>query len=133
MKSQIILAGMIAILGIGAARADNLAYATSATVLRTDPSTRSQVVAKVAANTELSVGHCTQGWCFAHIGSKSGYVSASMLDFDDDHGTVVERTYVEPTYVYPDYYPGPFVYGPGFYWGGGYHHGWRGGPGPWRR
>jgi len=133
-KKSIALAGLMAVFGMGVARADTVAYAVAATSLRSDPSTRANIVARVPANAELAIGHCTQGWCFAHLGSKSGYVTASALDFnDDDGGTVVERTYVEPTYVYPGYYPGPYFYGPGPYWGGYYHGGWHGGHGPWRR
>jgi uncharacterized protein YraI len=143
LNKSIALAGLLAVIGIGVARADTVAYATSATNLRADPSTRSSVIAKIPANAELVVGHCTQGWCFAHLGRRSGYVAESQLDFNDNGGTVVERTYVEPEYVYPDYYPG-YYYGPGLYWGGyygGYRGGWHGGwhgdwhghPGPWHR
>ena len=127
-KTPIILAGLVGLFGIGAAQAETLAYAVNSTALRTDPSSRSHVVASVPANAELTIGHCTSGWCFAHMGDRSGYVAASALDFDNEGGTVVE-----PSYVDPGYYPGPYVYGPSFYWGPGYYHGWHGGPGRWRR
>jgi uncharacterized protein YraI len=121
------LAGLIAVCAFSAAEAESIAYTTSSTVLRSDPSSSAQVVATLPKDSELSIGHCTNGWCLAHFGTRSGYVSTSRLDFADSGdtaGTVVERTY-----VYPDYYPGPYAYGPpvfccGYYHGYGHHY-WR--------
>jgi uncharacterized protein YraI len=140
MIKQIVFASVMTTLAVSAAYAGDIAYATDSTVLRSGPSTKDHVITRVPANAELGVEHCSQGWCHAQLGSKSGYVALSMLDFNaptvsSGHRTVVERTYIEPEYadVYPDYYPGPFVYGSGFYIGGGYYHGWHGGAGYWRR
>jgi len=128
-KLPIALAGAIALFGLSAAEASDIAYTTGATVLRRDPSTQARAVANLPRNAELDISHCGDGWCFAHFGDKSGYVAESRLEFEETGGdTVIERTYVEPTYVYP----GPYVYGPGFYCcrGGPDRH-WHGGPGPW--
>jgi uncharacterized protein YraI len=130
MMKQIVFASVMTTLVMSAAHADDIAYATESTVLRSGPSTKDHVITRVPANAELSVEHCSQGWCRAQLGSKSGYVALSMLDFNDapvgsHSATVIERTYIEPTYVYPGYYPGPYFYGPGIYFGAGYHHHWR--------
>ncbi len=109
MKS-IGLAAMLATFSIAAAYADEHAYARTDTVLRSEPESSAHVVSRVPANAELRIGHCTDNWCYAHLGEKSGYVKVAVLDFEDTGHTVIERTYVEPTYVYP----GPY-YGPGFY------------------
>lgn len=136
MKRISVLFGVgLAVLASGAALADDLAYTRSSATLRSEPRSRSRVVASLSRDTEVHVRDCHDGWCYSRVGDRSGYVSASLLDFDGDTGaTVVERTYVEPEYVYPGpYYAGPGFYfgccGPSWHRGPGWHDGWH----HWRR
>jgi SH3-like domain-containing protein len=62
-----------------APRPDSTVYTIAAVVLRQEPNSRAQVVARLAAWTAVRMASCAKGWCEVGVNGLSGYLPRRTL------------------------------------------------------